>query len=146
MTGLGSGAPASVQSAQLARDLYRMGAAGRRALGSRFREIGQPVLADAQSRASWSSRIPAALSVRANVRDTRMGIELRASAGAAPHARPFEGLAGGGQFRHPVFGRDTWVTESTRAFALPAVQSNESRASEACATAFEDAARECGFR
>lgn len=137
----------ATQVAELARDLYRMGPAGRRALGSRFRDIGQPVLQDAQARASWSSRIPSALSVRANVRDTRIGIELRAAAAAAPHARSYEGLGGGGQFRHPVFGnRDNWVPQATRPFALPAVLANEGRAAEACAAAYEDAAREVGFR
>lgn len=148
MSGFTSSANAgSVVIAQLARDLYRMAPAGRRALRSRFIEIGQPVLQDAQSRASWSSRIPSALSVRATLRDDRVGVELRTSAAAAPHGRSYEGLGGGAQFRHPVFGnQENWVPQDTRPFALPAVRANEGRAAEACATAYDDAARECGFR
>lgn len=138
--------PGSEQLSQLARDLYRLGPATRRNLGKRFREIGQPVLAEAQRRASWSTRIPAAMRVSSELRDTAVGMRLRVSAAAAPHARSYEGLGGGDTFRHPVFGRSWWVVASTRPFAVPAVRANEGRAAQACADAFTDAARECGFR
>jgi hypothetical protein len=39
------------------------GACGSPPLGKAFRDAGQPMLADARSRASWSTRIPAAISV-----------------------------------------------------------------------------------
>lgn len=133
--------------ASLARDLHRMGPAARRALGRRFRDLGEPLAADARRRASWSTRIPGAITVRSELRHDRVGVALRASAAAAPHARPYEGLGQGGQFRHPVYGnRDRWVSQPTRPFLMPAVKANEGRASEACALALEDAAREAGFR
>lgn len=136
----------STEIASLARNLHRMGPAGRRALGARFRELGQPVLGDAQRRAGWSSRIPSALSVRSVVKDTQVGVALRVAAAQAPHGRPFEGLGQGGQFRHPVFGHvDRWVPQPTRPYALPAVRANEGRAAQACADAYDDAAREAGF-
>src|SRR3982751_4369573 len=86
---------------QLARDLHKMGAGGRRRLQERFRSLGQPVLARARANAGWSTRIPAAMSVKgvANQSSVRLGIELRVSAAAAPHARAYEGItagAGGG--------------------------------------------------
>lgn len=141
------GGSGSAQMADLARKLYRMGPAGRRNLRRKLGELGSPVLAAAQARASWSTRIPGALSVRPVTTDARVGIALRVrSGGDTPHARPFEGITGEGAFRHPVFGRPPpWVQQSTRPYALPAVQANEGAAAAASAAAFEDAAREAGF-
>lgn len=137
-----------MEMAQLARDLHRMGAAGRRRLRGAAVRVGQGALSDAKSRAgSWSTRIPAAISLRADIRDDRIGVQLRASAAAAPHARPYEGLGQGGRFRHPVFGhRDRWVTQATRPFLWPAARGRAADMSEALGAAYEDAAREAGFR
>lgn len=137
-----------MQLAQLARDLYKMGPAQRRALRHRFSTLAAPVLADARRRAGWSTRIPGAISVRplTDMTRGRVGIALRVSLAEAPHGRAFEGLGQGGQFRHPVFGRDVWVSQPTRPYAFPAVRANEGRAAAACAAAADDAARECGFR
>lgn len=133
--------------AELARSLHRMGPAGRRNLKTRMEALGQPVAAEARRRAAWSSRIPGAISVRPVVTGTSAGIQVRAAAADAPHARPFEGLGGAGQFRHPVYGnRENWVSQATRPYLQPAVKANEGRAAEACAAAIEDAAREAGFR
>jgi hypothetical protein len=141
--------PASIQFSQLARDLNRMGPAQRRRLKVAFAGIGQAALSDARSRAgAWSSRIPAAITTRA-ITDTtrgRVGVELRVSAKAAPHARPFEGLGNGGTFRHPVFGRDRWVSQKTRPFMAPATEGHAADARRAVEDTFEAAARECGFR
>ncbi|TKJ24363.1 HK97 gp10 family phage protein [Blastococcus sp. CCUG 61487] len=140
--------PASVQMAQLARDLHRMGAAGRRHLRVAFERAGRAAESDAKSRAgSWSTRIPAAISARSEVRPDRIGVVLRASASSAPHARPYEGLGQGGSFRHPVFGRrDRWVTQPTRPFLWPAVRGRRADIAAACADAYEAAARDAGFR
>jgi hypothetical protein len=105
------------------------------------------MLADARSRASWSSRIPSAISVRGSAtNENRVGVELRVSAASAPHARPFEGMGQGGSFRHPVFGRDRWVAQATRPYAFPAVRAASDRIAPQIAAAFEDAAREVGFK
>jgi hypothetical protein len=139
--------PGSVQLSQLARDLYRMGPAGRRRLAKAFRDAGQPLEADAKSRASWSSRIPAAIKVSPMTgAGDRVGVQLRVSTANAPHARPYEGMGQGGSFRHPVFGRDRWVSQATRPYAWPAVKAAGDRIQPAIAAAYEDAARECGFR
>lgn len=138
---------------RLASDLYKMGRAGRRNLQTRMATLAGPVLADAQSRASWSSRIPGAISVRA-VTDTtrgRVGVQLRVSVAAAPHARAYEGLANSRSradfFRHPLFGdRDHWYSQKTRPYALPAVQAKGDDVGKALLDAFEAAAREAGFR
>lgn len=156
----------SLQMAKLAQDLYKMGPAGRRALSKRLKKLGQPMLADARRRASWSTRIPGAITVRpvSNAAGARLGVALRVSAAQAPHARPYEGLGsrsaagtayegwgmvgGGGEgFRHPVFGhQDRWVPQSHRPFAWPAVNAAASSGREEIVAAYEDAARQHGFR
>lgn len=142
-----NGATGSQELARLARDLHRMGPAGRRRLRNAFVAAGGPLEADARSRASWSSRIPAAISVRPLMSDTRgmVGVQLRVSAANAPHARPYEGMGQGGHFRHPVYGRDVWVSQATRPYAFPAVKATADKILPAIGDAYEAAARECGF-
>jgi hypothetical protein len=141
----------SDQMERLARDLHKMGAAGRRRLTERFARIGQPLLAEARRNAGWSTRIPAAMSVKgtANQGSGRIGIQLRVSVAQAPHARAYEGLSQQGSdayFRHPVYGGDTWVSQKTRPYAVRALVAQGPRAREAILAAYEDAAREAGFR
>lgn len=144
---------ASVAASQLARDLHKMSRAQRKALRARILPLAGPLLTDARARASWSTRIPAAISVRPVVDHARgrVGVQLRVSVADAPHARPYEGLSRQGSssyFRHPVFGdRDAeWVPQETRPFAWPAVVARGKDLRNAAAAAAEDAAREAGFR
>lgn len=147
-----TGLPGSAVVAQLARDLHRMGPAGRRSLGRRFKGLSGPLLADARSRASWSTRIPGAISVRpiADANRGRVGLQLRISAKKAPHGRPYEGInsqGNEGYFRHPLFGdTDSWHTQKTRPYAWPAVVAKGEAARTAVLEAYEDAARDAGFR
>ena len=138
----------SAQMKQLARDLHRMGPAGRRSLRKRMAELSGPLLADARDRASWSKRIPDAISVRPVLRDNLVGVQLRVDAKKVPHARPFEGLVRPRSFKHPLFGdRDAdWITQATRPFAAPAVAAKAKDTKDAIHAAYEDAAREAGFR
>jgi len=118
-----------------------------RQLRKTFVAAGQPMLRDAQSRASWSSRIPGAIRVSSTVTSERLGVQLRVSAKAAPHGRPYEGLGEGAEFRHPVFGRfDRGVSQATRPFVLPAVKTAADKLIPDLHDDFEAAARECGFR
>lgn len=134
---------------QLASDLYKMGIAGRRNLQGRMAALAGPLLADAQSRASWSHRIPGAMSVKGTTDTTRgrVGVQLRVSVAAAPHARAYEGLTGGNSFRHPLYGnREHWFTQRARPYAMPAVLAKGDAVGKALLDAFEAAAREAGFR
>ena len=110
--------------AQLTKDLARIEPELRKELRNRFRELIQPVADDAKSRASWSSRIPNAIRISLGAKN----MSLTAKAVDAPHAKAYEGLAKGSGsrsgFRHPVYGRDVWVSQSTRPFLLPAVQAH----------------------
>jgi hypothetical protein len=141
----------SVQFSQLAKDLHRMPRATRRRLKAEIDRLAQPLLADTRRRAGWSTRIPGAIAVRteASAAKVRYGVQLRVDQDVAPHARPFEGMSNrGDEFRHPVFGdRDAaWVPQKTRPFAWPAVRAAGEKLRPQMVAAFEDAARECGFR
>ena len=138
---------ASYQFSQLARDLYRMPPAIKRQLRRKFEQAGQAALSDAKSRASWSHRIPAAISGKPQLSTDTVGYTLRASVASAPHARVYEGMGQGGSFRHPVYGhRDRWVTAATRPYLWPAVRGRVNDITAAANDALENAARECGFR
>jgi hypothetical protein len=137
-----------------------MGPAIRRELKAEFTRLGQPIVSDARSRAgAWSRRIPAAISSRPIVDTTRgrVGVEVRVSR-SVPHARPYEGISQQGstvKFRHPVYAdrnkpRSEWTwtekNSQTRPYLWPAVQAGAPQAYEAARSAFEQAARDAGFR
>lgn len=86
---------------------------------------------DMARRASWSSRIPGAINVRASFAQAR--VEIRVAQRTAPHARPYEGVGGGGTFRHPVHGhRDhPWAEQATRPFFFPTVTAHAGKVREA---------------
>jgi hypothetical protein len=84
-------------------------------------EATADIRTDMARRASWSSRIPAAIGMR--VRFSAATVQIRVDSRRAPHARPYEGLSSrGGSFRHPVYGHtDRWVSQSARPFFFPAI-------------------------
>lgn len=90
--------------------------------------------ADMAARASWSSRIPGAIGIRASF--VRGAVELRVNAGRAPHARPFEGI-GGATFRHPVYGHRErrWATQTARPFFFPTVLAHSGKVRDAVESA-----------
>jgi hypothetical protein len=100
---------------ELRRDLRRAAPAIDRALGVRMRTAGQTVAAQARSNASWSRRIPSAITV--SVRQST--ISLRLSAAQAPHGRLYELRK---SWRHPLYGdRAHWFSQRGRPFMQPAV-------------------------
>lgn len=112
-----------------------------------FRAAGETALTKARSNAGWSSRIPQAISLRTSTRGPRTGVALRVDP-RVPHARPYEGLrrGGGRTFRHPVFGGAEWVTQATRPYLRPAVDSVSEVVMSAARDAVQSAARSAGFR
>lgn len=108
----------SVDRAQLQiliRDLGAMPPAVRRTLRPAVLEVSRPVLARMRAHASWSSRIPAAISVRPSA--AAAGVEFRVSAARAPHARPYEHDGAEGIFRAPLWGdREWWFPHQARPF------------------------------
>lgn len=94
----------------------------RGALRQAFRQAANPIVADMRNRASWSSRIPGAISVQSKFGPNVAGVFIRVDSSKAPHARAYELGQGPGAstFRHPVFGTDRWVTQETRPFFFAA--------------------------
>jgi hypothetical protein len=91
-------------------------------------DAAEVIAAAARSNASWSSRIPDAISTRVRF-GTGSAVQIVVNSAKAPHARPFEGIGQRtGTFRHPVFGRDVWVEQQQRPFLVPAVRQHEDAA------------------
>lgn len=116
-----------------------------------------PIVTDAKSRASWSRRIPGAISSRVRFSGKRAGVRITVSAAKAEHARPYEGLMARSRdarrigFRHPVFaagGRRqqwTWVNEPFRPFLQPAVEAGTPGVERSLLAAVDDVLRRNGF-
>jgi len=89
----------------------------------RMRESAQPVLANAKSNASWSTRIPGAIKLSISLTTRRTGVSLRVNRKKAPHGRPYENLGKPGKFRHPFFGdRTRWFEQPARPFFFRAAE------------------------
>jgi len=131
---------------QIARDMRALPDETRKAVRPALRKAGQIIQRDAQGRASWSSRIPATITVVTSFRANREGVTVRAGGKSAPHARPYEGLSSrGGTFRHPVYGNDWWVSQASRPFLFPAAEANQAAVTEAMRGTLDEAARFLGF-
>jgi len=136
---------------RLAADLGRIPDELTKTLRPALLRVGETVRADAASRASWSTRIPGAMSVRPSV-TARGGasVTIRVSAAKAPHARPFENAGQPGSFRHPVHADGprsswTWVAQDAHPFLFPAARAHREQTVKAIGDAAEDAARRHGF-
>jgi hypothetical protein len=95
----------------------------RKELRPEFLRAGRPLLEDARNRASWSTRIPAAMRLRMSRSRKNPGVALVVSSRLAPHARLYEFGADRRGFRHPVYGnREVWVQQQTRPYIIPALR------------------------
>ncbi len=107
----------------LARELGGVPVELRAAMRPAIRAAAGIITADAKSRASYSTRIPGAISVGTSFSSRNGGVAIRVASVKAPHARVLEGTTKRATFRHPVFGSEsTWVEQSTRPFLFPAVR------------------------
>jgi hypothetical protein len=124
-------------------DLGELPPAFRKAARPHMLTAGRGVLELMRSHASWSSRIPSAISMTAS--STAIGVRFRTNAARAPHARPYEGISGD-PFRAPLFGdREHWYPHAARPFFYRSVQEGAGRVVEALGEALDQAAAETGF-
>jgi hypothetical protein len=118
----------------------------RKELRPEIRAAGMELADDMRRRASYSSRIPGAIGVRAAFQGRMSGVTIRTDRRKAPHARPLEVGSQGAMsstFRHPAFGnREVWVTQRTRPFFFPAVAAGHERLRSRIEKAVEAAQRE----
>lgn len=110
--------------------------------------------ADAVRReASWSSRIPGAVSVKASFAARTTGVKIVVDAKKAPEARPLEHGGSPGMFRHPVYAnpeqtRDkwTWVSQQARPFFHAAIEGMDARFEERLYAIATEVALAAGFK
>lgn len=138
----------SAEIAKLARDLRALGGQVSRNVNKQYKSAVGVVAADARSRASWSTRIPAAMRVRTASSKVHPGADIVVS--GVPHHRLYEGLTKGGgkAFRHKTYGRGGatgWVSQRTRPYIRPAVAAGREALKTAVDTAVIEAAREQGW-
>jgi hypothetical protein len=110
----------------------------------RARAIAVAISAEAKQNASWSRRIPAAISPSV----TTKFIGVRVSKKKAAHGGIYErGVKGNPNVvRHPLFGnRDFWFSTPTRPFIAPAVEAKRGDSLEAMLRAVEEAKRGAGL-
>ncbi|HEY1690060.1 MAG TPA: hypothetical protein VGF95_14490 [Solirubrobacteraceae bacterium] len=126
-----SGEPIVADTAQLAA-FGRALRAGAPAVWKAYRVAVRPaaavVLADAQARASYSSRIPGSGRIRVTAGGN---VKVIFGGDAAPDAAPIENR-GRGFVRHPVFGnRENWTEKNSHpAFLGPAFAAHQVEAME----------------
>lgn len=131
---------------RLIKDMGRVPDDLRKKLRPKLREAGKVVANDAKLRASWSKRIPRAVSVRTSFTKTRPGVSVVVNKNKAPHARPYEHGGRAGSFRHPVFGdREVWVSQRARPFLAPALEAKGDAAGRLIAEAVDETTRDAGF-
>jgi hypothetical protein len=117
----------------------------RRTLARRLRPIGERALAAARANASWSSRIPSAITLQVRFIGKAAGLALVVDHNAAPHARPYEGILSM-QFRHPLFGdRDFWYEQTARPYVWPAVAATQQAVAVEVDAAIDDVLTAAGF-
>ena len=132
---------------RLIKDMGRVPDDLRKRLRPKLRTAGRVVADDAKLRASWSTRIPRAVSVRTSFTKTRPGVSVVVNKNKAPHARPFEHVGRPGTFRHPVFGnREVWVPQRARPFLAPALAAKGDTAGRLITEAVDETTRDAGFR
>ncbi|MER7126744.1 HK97 gp10 family phage protein [Micrococcus luteus] len=132
---------------KLAKDLGKIPPELRKAIRPALKAAAEPIAADARRRASWSRRIPAAITLGVRVSARNPGVYVRARQARAPIARMYEGITGSRAFRHPLFGnRKRWIAQATRPYLAPAAEAGMGGVLDAAAAAVDQVAREQGFR
>lgn len=128
----------------LIRDLGELPPAVRKEARPALQAAAQPTLARMKSNASWSTRIPGAITMR--VANTQIGVRFRVNAGRAPHARPYEHGGDPGTFRAPLWGdREHWYPHQARPFFYRAVEATADQVRDALGDAVMDIAARHGF-
>lgn len=122
-----------------------------RALQGEMREsltrAAQPILMDARKRASWSTRIPQAITLKASVSQRAPGVRMVADSQQAPHARPWEfGSGRNRNLRFRLFGTNVWFEKEPRSFFFPAVRAGQAGVMEEINKSIDEVARRAGFR
>ncbi len=122
------------------RALKRYAPEVRKEFNKQARGVLSVIVADAKARASWSRRIPGAITPTVTTRSVGVRLSRRKGAHGPLYERGSKGTPG--IVRHPLFGnRAFWFTSPVRPVIQPAVDAHERKVTEAMLQAIEDAKR-----
>lgn len=128
-------------------DLQGLPADMQKELRNGVRRAATPIAKDARSRASWSTRIPGAITLEGSRSLNAATVRLKVNSNKAPHARPWEfGSGRNRNLRYRLFGQDVWFEKPTRAFLFPAVRAGAKGMEAEIAKSIEMVSRRAGFR
>lgn len=125
----------SKELAKFTRDLRKFAPEVAKETRKRFKSAASPVLSDIHKRQPKNS---GELRHKTKISVARGSTAIRSS---ARHARISE--FGG---RHPLWGRDQWVTQPAAPAIFPAVDAGRSKFIEAAKKAVDQGAKEAGFK
>lgn len=132
---------------QLARDLKGIDNELRKDLMRRMRKALDPAKNAVKQEASWSSRIPGAVSGRVGYRRNGVVARIVVNAAKAPEAAPINNNDREGTFRHPVWGnRSNWVSQQARPFMKRGAERAQPDVIREVSEVFTDVARHLKFR
>ena len=133
----------------------KMAAAVRKHIRTGITDAAQPLADAVRAQASWSSRIPGAVSVKTSFGPRSAGASVVVNNKKAPEARPLEmgsQRSSSGFLRHPVFARAsetkdqwTWVNQPVRPFFFAAVDAKTPVITARMNKVLDDVARDLGF-
>lgn len=107
-------------------------------------EAGADIVAQVRREASWSTRIPAATTIRPNFTARSAGIRIVTNRRKAPHARPLE--FGNKDGNPDVLENGTGGKMPTRPFFFKAIEKTDKATEQKFLDAIDKACREAGFR
>lgn len=127
----------------------KFASAVRKQIRAAITEAGADIVAIVRVSASWSNRIPAATTMRANFTVKSAGVRIVTNRNRAPHARALEfgnhGGGGGTTFTHPVFGKGT-TTQPMRPYFFKSIEKRTPAVERKFLSAIDEATRAAGFR
>lgn len=130
-------------SAELKLTDVEWAAALRKQIRAAISDAGKDLADKVKSAASWSGRIPGAVSVKTSFAVNGAGASIDVNARKAPEAKPLESKS----LRHPVFGNTkVWVSQPTRPFFNNTIAENQAAAEVKFDAALDEAVHEAGFK
>jgi hypothetical protein len=106
------------------------------------RASADPIADGIRAAASWSSRIPGAVSVHVEGNAAIVSIDSR----IAPEAGPLNNRGQSGTFTHPVWGNDWTAEQQARPFIAAGARRGQAEADRRFATILTQWERAAGFR
>lgn len=127
----------------------KFASAVRKEIRAAITEAGAEIVAKVRASASWSSRIPGAVSLRPNFTARSAGVRIVVNRRKAPHAGIYElgnkGASDAATFTHPVFGKGEAV-QATRPFFFTSIERQTPDTERRVLAAIDQACRDAGFR